>query len=102
MAIVNSSNITYSPQSVLRPRESSTAEQDNAPGIGEQVNSAIKKVDELQRNADEMIEQVASGNVEDAHKAVIAMERALMAMDFSLQVRNKVLDAYQEIMRMQI
>jgi len=72
------------------------------PSFGEQVNTAINHVNQLQKNADELVVQAASGNPEDAHKAVIAMEHALMALDFTLQVRNKVLDAYQEIMKTQL
>ena len=56
----------------------------------------------LQTNADELMAKVAAGNPEDAHKAVIAMEHALMSLDFTLQIRNKVLDAYQEIMKTQV
>jgi len=99
--MINSTGMTYSPKTLLRP-ERPLAETAKTPGIGEQVSSAMNKVNELQQNANTMAEQVASGNVEDVHKAMIAMEQASMAMDFTLQVRNKVLEAYQEIMRTQI
>ena len=99
--MINSTGMTYSPK-ILQRQERSLAAPDTAPGIGEQVTSAINKVNELQQNANSLVEQVAAGNVEDVHTAMIAMEQASMAMDFTLQVRNKVLEAYQEIMRMQI
>ncbi len=70
--------------------------------FGAQVSSAIKNVDSLQKTADDLAQQVSTGNPEDAHKAVIAMDHALMALDFTLQIRNKVLDAYQEIMKTQL
>ncbi|MHB0939770.1 MAG: flagellar hook-basal body complex protein FliE [Armatimonadota bacterium] len=99
--MINSTGMTYSPQTLQR-QERPLADPGKAPGIGEQVTSAINKINELQQNASTLVEQVASGNVEDVHKAMVAMEQASMAMDFTLQVRNKVLEAYQEIMRMQI
>lgn len=101
MMIGNVSGMTYSPKTLQRP-EQSVAETAKTPDIGGQVTSAINKVNDLQQNASSLAEQVASGNVEDVHKAMIAMEQASMAMDFTLQVRNKVLEAYQEIMRTQI
>lgn len=94
--------LTYSPMSVRNGGDSSSAGQSTSSSIGQQFTSALNKVNELQQNADTMAEQVASGNVEDAHTAVIAMERAMMALDMTMQVRNKMLEAYQEIMRTQV
>ena len=72
------------------------------PNFGDQVNQAINHVNELQQNANDLVETTASGNPEDAHKAVIAMEHAMMALDLTLQVRNKVLDAFKQITDMPI
>lgn len=92
---------TYTPQTLNRIERPRT-EQPSGGNIGEQISNAIGQVDKLQKNADALTEQVASGQLEDTHKAMIAMEHALLAFDFTLQVRNKVLDAYQEIMRTQV
>ncbi len=100
-----SSPITYTARPVQRPAESAapTAAPDaQGAGFGEQITSAIDKVDALQKTADTTAAQVASGGTEDTHKAMISMERALLALDFTLQVRNKMLEAYQEIMRTQL
>ncbi|HEY3379669.1 MAG TPA: flagellar hook-basal body complex protein FliE [Armatimonadota bacterium] len=85
------------PSTVSKP-----AVEKSQAGFGEQVTGAINHVNDVQQNADAIISQVTSGNPEDAHKAVIVMEHALMALDFTLQIRNKVLDAYQEIMKTQL
>ena len=89
----------YSPQTP--PRTAKTSGQGGAD-IGKQLQDAINTVNEQQNNADSMMEKVATGDIEDTHKAMISMEHALMTLDFSLQVRNKVLEAYQEIMRTQM
>ncbi len=111
---------TYSPQAVTRPDGAASAaasntaltgptnialpNQSGASGtnVGDEIKSTINQVNSLQHNADDLSAKVATGSVEDTHKAMIAMERALMSLDFTLQVRNKVLDAYQEIMRTQV
>ncbi len=91
----------YSLQQLRRPDTRQSAES-RGPGIGEQLAKALENVNALQQNANTLAEQVGSGNVEDSHKAMIAMERALLGLDLTLQVRNKMLEAYQEIMRTQI
>lgn len=93
---------TYSLQGMRRATNTAPSANADTPSIGDQVMSALDKVDNLQKTADSMAEKVASGNIEDTHKAMISMEHALMALDFTLQVRNKMLDAYQEIMRTQV
>ncbi|MEI6519091.1 MAG: flagellar hook-basal body complex protein FliE [bacterium] len=97
---------SYSPQTINKP-----AATDNTPtavneqqsaGFGDQVTQAIDNVDALQKNASSMATKVAAGNTDDTHKAIIAMEHSLMALDFTIQVRNKTLEAYQEIMKTQM
>jgi flagellar hook-basal body complex protein FliE len=68
-------------------------------GFVQQVKGAIDHVNGLQAQADT---SAINGGTEDTHKSMIAMEHALLALDFTLQVRNKVLDAYQEIMKTQV
>ena len=46
--------------------------------------------------------KLAAGELEDISQAVVASEKADIALQLTLQVRNKVVDAYQEIMRMQV
>lgn len=48
------------------------------------------------------VESLATGQVDDLHRVMMNLESTSLAFDFALQVRNKVLDAYQELMRMQV
>jgi len=66
------------------------------------VKDAIGEVNHLQNHADQLAVKVASGDIEDVHQAMIAMQKAKLALDLTIQVRNKVIDAYTEIMRMQV
>lgn len=74
--------------------------------VGAQFKDAVKKaisdVNHLQNQADDMAVKFATGDAEDVHQAMIAMQKAKLALDFTIQVRNKVIEAYQEIMRMQV
>jgi len=53
-------------------------------------------------NTDKAVQQLASGETDNLHQVMISMEQTRLAFDLVLQVRNKVMDAYQEIMRMQV
>jgi flagellar hook-basal body complex protein FliE len=66
------------------------------------VKDAIGEVNKMQHTADDLAVKLAGGDVEDVHRAMIAMQKAKLALDLTIQVRNKVIEAYQEIMRMQV
>jgi flagellar hook-basal body complex protein FliE len=70
--------------------------------FGETLKDAVKNVSDLQNGADDMANKLATGEPVEIHQAMLAMQKASMALQFTVQVRNKVLDAYQEIMRMQV
>jgi flagellar hook-basal body complex protein FliE len=48
------------------------------------------------------VQQVALGHTDNLHQVMIGMEQAKLKLDLVLQVRNKIMDAYQELMRMQV
>ena len=65
-------------------------------------NEAVKKMDSLQKEADALTLQYLAGEIDSIHEVVIAAERANLALQLAVQIRNKVIEAYQEISRMQI
>lgn len=65
-------------------------------------NNALNKVNELILNSDELTEDFAAGRTDNIHDVMIALEKADIALQLTMQIRNKILDAYEEIMRMQI
>jgi len=74
----------------------------SSPGFDQALGNAIRTVEDFQRTAGESVEKFLSGESEDLHRAVMATQRAELAMELFSQVRNKVVQAYQEIMRMQV
>lgn len=75
---------------------------DQSATFTQAIKKAVGDVNSLQGQADKLAVNLASGDVEDVHKAMMAMQKAKLALDFTIQVRNKVIEAYQEIMRMQV
>lgn len=64
--------------------------------------NALHEVNQLQFEASEALKNLATGRVEDIATVMIAAEKASIALQLTVQVRNKVIDAYNEIMRMQV
>ncbi|MFQ5693225.1 MAG: flagellar hook-basal body complex protein FliE [Nitrospinota bacterium] len=66
------------------------------------LKEAVAEVDSLQKEAAQAIEKLVVGEGESIHEAMIAMEKANLSFRMLMQVRNKVLAAYREVMRMQV
>jgi len=66
------------------------------------LNDAVQDINQLQKDADEAIASVQLGNTASVHEAVIALEKADISFRAMMQVRNKILEAYQEVMRTQV
>jgi flagellar hook-basal body complex protein FliE len=65
-------------------------------------SSAVNTVNSLQNNSNVAIQQFLSGEGGELHQVAMEQQKASMALDLFLQVRNKAVSAYQEIMRMQL
>jgi flagellar hook-basal body complex protein FliE len=65
------------------------------------LSSAIQQVNNLQATAEQKVTGLLTGNGQDVHAATMSVERASLAFDLMLQVRNKIVSAYQEISRLQ-
>ena len=75
---------------------------DEKGGFGQLLRSSMDKINGLQQKADEQVTAVQSGRSADMIDAVVALEEADMSFQLLLQVRNKAVRAYEEIMRMQL
>ncbi|MBN2703562.1 MAG: flagellar hook-basal body complex protein FliE [Pontiellaceae bacterium] len=69
--------------------------------FGDLLGSLVEKVDGLQKGADSAVADVVTGKVTDVHQVAVKMQEAGVAFDLMLGVRNRLMDAYQELMRMQ-
>jgi len=70
--------------------------------FGQFLSDALENVNDLQQKADQASVDLATGRIEDISEVVIAAEKASVALQLTIQVRNKVLESYQEMMRMSV
>ena len=70
-------------------------------GFHDMLNDLVHQVDALQKNADASINGLVSGATTNVHDVTVKMAEAGVAFDLMMQVRNKLLDAYQQIIKMQ-
>jgi flagellar hook-basal body complex protein FliE len=66
------------------------------------LKESFDEVNELQKNSEKAIADIATGQVKDLHQAAIAIDKAEVSMKLMLEVRNKAITAYKEILRTQI
>lgn len=66
------------------------------------LNEAIQNVNELQKGSDKAMQDLATGRTDNVAEVMITAEKADIALKLMVQVRNKIIDAYQEIMKMQV
>lgn len=71
-------------------------------GFGEFLQKALSEVNNLQNVGSLANQQLLTGETTDLHNVMIAGEKANLALQLTVQVRNKVIEAYQEVMRMQV
>ena len=91
------------PQSVLRPASEvgGTAPEDGVP-FSKIVKSVLNDAIAAEQESAASIDQFAAGDINDVHDVVMAVGKANMAIQLLVQVRNGVLEAYQELARIQL
>jgi len=70
--------------------------------FAETFQKAIQDVDIIQKQADQAVIDLTTGRKQDLHQTMISIERADTAFQLMMQVRNKIVSAYEEVSRMQI
>ena len=73
----------------------------DAGGFADALSKAVNAVDQMQVKSDEEAAKIAGG-AGNLHEAALAMEKADVAMHLAVKVRNKIVEAYQEVMRMTV
>lgn len=73
-----------------------------ADSFGDMLMKKIENVDQIQQAADTAVTDFSTGKSRNLHEAVLALEMADTSLRLMVTVRNKVIEAYQEVMRMQV
>ncbi len=71
-------------------------------GFGSLIKDAVESIDSTQKSAEQEISKAVTGESPDLHKTIIALQTADLKFQLGLQVRNKLIGAYDEIMRMPV
>lgn len=76
------------------------ANEGSSPPFTEVLKDSMMRVNDLQVQSDKLVQRLALGEVEDISEVSIAVEKAELALRMMVQIRDKMLDAYQQISRM--
>jgi flagellar hook-basal body complex protein FliE len=71
-------------------------------GFGSAIKDAVESIDQTQKSAEGEISKAVTGESPDLHKTIIALQTADLKFQLGLQVRNKLIGAFDEIMRMPV
>lgn len=93
---INQINNAIGLQRPAGPRD----ESGGRAAFDEILDSVLAKLNQVQSDAEKAVNELASGG--DVFQAIVAMEKADMNFQLMVEVRNKLISAYEEIMRMQV
>lgn len=85
------------------PKMEDTSTKNNVfDGMFQSALAMIDQTNQLQKQADQMGTDFALGKIENIHDVMIMQEKATVALQYTVQLKNGIMDAYNEIMRMQM
>ena len=97
-AVASAINPIAAPNSIRAVGESTSAQGE----FDRAMLDALNNVNELQSSAHASAQSFMNGETEELHKVALDQQKAAISLDLFLQMRNKVVNAYQEIMKMQV
>jgi len=92
-------------QSAIQPLTTGTgqvmgSQKAESPDFDQMLNGFLKDVNHMQNYADQSIQKMVAGEVKDVHQVMLAVGEAKVAFNLMLEIRNKTLEAYNELIRM--
>ncbi len=78
------------------------AQSAQSQGFQEMIAEYLDETNRVQLEAGDAINKLATGEVEDIHEVMIALEKSRVSLELVMEIRSKLLDAYRELMRMQL
>ncbi|MCB0341035.1 MAG: flagellar hook-basal body complex protein FliE [Pseudobdellovibrionaceae bacterium] len=86
----------------LRKELQSGTDVSDSKSFADTLKDAVQSVNALQKDADIKMQQLATGEAKNIPEVMVAAEKADIAFKLMVQVRNKIIEAYQEVMKMQV
>jgi flagellar hook-basal body complex protein FliE len=84
------------------PTPSATPGADAPKSFADTLKDAVNDVNQAQKEADVKMQELATGKNHNIHDVMLTAEKADISLKLMVQVRNKIIEAYQEIMKMQV
>ena len=103
--------ISKTPPGAVRPplvslnelhQKKTTNKNEQIQTFSETLKGFIKDVNVLQKEAGKSVEKLLTGEIKDVHDVMVAVEKAGTSFELMMEIRNKMIDAYHEILRMQV
>jgi len=89
-------------EQAFTPTRDAARAESPAVSFSSYLGEMVGKVNAAQQESDKAVQQLATGEARGLHEVMIAMEKSSISFQFMTQVRNKVVEAYQEVMRMPV
>ena len=94
--------ISFPTQSIQLENRAQITENSGKPSFSDMLKKSLEAVNEAQLNSDRLTNALAAGQNVELHDVMIAAQKASILLEATVEFRNKVIEAYQEVMRMQI
>ena len=102
LTISNANRFLESANIDSKTKLETTPSSNAGPSFADTLKEAVNNVNQMQVDSDHKAQELATGKSDDIAGVMIATEKAEIALRAMVQVRNKIIDAYQDIMKMQV
>jgi flagellar hook-basal body complex protein FliE len=108
LTIANSASILHTGRTASEVRndrmnaDAVDSKDNDSKSFADTLKDAVGTVNELSKTADVQMQKLATGETKNIPEVMIANEKAMIAFKLMTQVRNKIIEAYQEVMKMQV
>ena len=86
----------------VRLFQQATQKDAGGSSFGDMLSKFLDDVNALQKQAGEVTQKAITGEIQDVHQVTIAAQKAAISLQLTAEIRNRIMESYQEIIRMQV
>ncbi len=102
LTIRQSQNLLETGKTASEIRSTPLTQTPGQESFADTLKEAVGQVNQLQKTADVKMQELATGKTDNIQEVMLATEKADIALRLMVNVRNKIIEAYQEVMKMQV
>jgi flagellar hook-basal body complex protein FliE len=95
-------NVSSQPSAMVSGTEPKPTPAEAQTSFANHLKDAIDDLNQIQTESDKKTEALATGNINNLHDVMVTAQKSSIALETAVQVQRKVIDAYNEVMRMQV